>query len=273
MPELPEVETVRAGLACLVGARVGEVELFRPDLRWPIPVAAVRDLAGRRCTAVRRRAKYLLIEFERAPFPVALVHLGMSGRLFFGVRADAKVPHEHWRMHFGKRVLRFVDPRRFGMLDVVPREALASHPLLATLGPEPLEDGFDAGYVHARTRHRTVATKSWLMDAHEVVGVGNIYANEALFRAGIRPQRRAGALSHADAERLVAAVRTVLGEAIAKGGTTIRDYVGAEEGMGYFQHELAVYGRADEPCRACGTAIRLHAKFARATYSCPRCQS
>ena len=272
MPELPEVETVRAGLASLVGARLRAVQLFREDLRWPIPVAAVRDLVSRRLSSVRRRAKYLLLAFERDPEPVALVHLGMSGRLFFGVNSDPRIAHEHWRMDFGGRALRFVDPRRFGMLDVVPSALLHEHGLLANLGPEPLEAGFDASYVHARTRKRKVATKSWVMDNHEVVGVGNIYANEALFRAGIKPQRRVASLSRADAARLVSAIRTVLAEAIEKGGTTIRDYIGAEQREGYFQHELQVYGRANAPCRACGTAILLLAKSARATYFCPHCQ-
>ena len=272
MPELPEVETVKVGLQCLVGIMLRGVQLYRPDLRWPIPADRVANLAGRKVVRIERRAKYLLLCFSGADRPVALVHLGMSGRLFFGTASDPLVLHEHWRMDFGTRLLRFVDPRRFGMLDVVPTAHLSEHELLADLGPEPLLPAFDADYVHARTRKRKTPLKSWVMDAHEVVGVGNIYANEALFRAGLRPQRRAATITRADADRLVAAIRGVLSEAIAKGGTTIRDYVGAEQGMGYFQHELLVYDRAGEPCQRCAGTVKLLQNSARATYYCPRCQ-
>jgi formamidopyrimidine-DNA glycosylase len=275
MPELPEVETVRRGLAPLIeGRRVDRVELFRGDLRWPIPVAAVRALRGRTCTGVERRSKYLLLRFDGPGTPVALVHLGMSGRLFLDPGRDdpPRRDHEHWRMRFGDRLLRYVDPRRFGMLDVTGAAGLPAHPLLAVLGPEPLGPDFGADALFARSRGRKVATKVFLMDASVVVGVGNIYASEACFRAGIRPGRAAGRLGRADCGRLVDAVRAVLGAAIEAGGTTLRDYVGVAEETGYFQRELAVYGRDGAPCPACGTAIRRRILAQRSTFFCPVCQ-
>lgn len=276
MPELPEVETVRRGLAPhLIGSRLTEVTLLREDLRWPIPVRDVHALRGRRCTDIGRRAKYLLLRFDGAGALVAIVHLGMSGRLFLAAPGDRSPPlrqHEHWRMRFGSRLARYVDPRRFGMLDVARAELLGSHPLLAGLGPEPLGDEFSAEYLHRCTRGRRVATKVLLMAAQVVVGVGNIYASEACFRAGVRPGRAAGRLTRAECARLVDAVRDVLGAAIDAGGTTLRDYVGATEESGWFQQELFVYGRAGEPCRVCGARIRGVTTGQRSTYYCPACQ-
>ncbi len=276
MPELPEVETVRRGAeACLVGRRLEKVTLKRPDLRWPIPIQAVHKLKGRTCTAIDRRAKYLLMHMDGPGEPVALVHLGMSGRLFVDIASDEPEYrlHEHWRMRFsGDHVLRFVDPRRFGSLDVTPRAELATHPLLADLGPEPLGDGFDGKALFAMSRKRKVATKVFLMDAKNVVGVGNIYASEACFRAGVRPRRQAGSLTRAECQRIADAVRAVLSDAIEAGGTTLRDYVGVGEDTGYFQRELAVYGRDGEPCRSCESPIKLIVTGQRSTYYCPRCQ-
>lgn len=274
MPELPEVETVRRGLSpFVVGRRLLRVEFTRDDLRWPIPVRRVRALCGRTCTGVARRSKYLLLAFDGAPRRAALVHLGMTGRLFV-TEGDAGPlrPHEHWRMHFDGVIARYVDPRRFGALDVVDLDAAGAHPLLAALGPEPLEDGFTAEYLFEHTRGRKVATKTLLMDAKVVVGVGNIYASESCFRAGVRPSRAAGRLSRGDCERLVAAIRAVLGSAIAAGGTTLRDYVGATEGSGFFQQELFVYDRAGEACRVCGSPIRKSVTGQRSTYWCAHCQ-
>ena len=273
MPELPEVETVRAGLEPeLVGKVLRSVRLFRPDLRWPMPAKALEALAGRRCTGVVRRAKYLQLRFSGEGAPVALVHLGMTGRLFVGDKQAPRRPHEHWRMEFARFALRFVDARRFGMLDVVPRAALERHALMAGLGPEPLEGEFHASYVRERTRGRKLPIKAWLMDSSEVVGVGNIYANEALFLAGIRPGRRAGKLSHGECGRLAGAVQDVLRAAIELGGTTIRDFVGASEDVGYFAQRLAVYGRAGEPCRRCTSPVRGRIGAGRATYWCGTCQ-
>ncbi len=278
MPELPEVETVRAGLALhLPGRRLVDVALARADLRWPIPADAVRALRGRRCLAVERRSKYVLMRFDGEGLPVALVHLGMSGRLFVDVLDGGVAPpawrlHEHWRMRFGDRLLRYVDPRRFGMLDVVPADDLATTPLLARLGPEPFDPAVTAEWLFARTRGRKVAIKPFLMNAAQVVGVGNIYASEACFRAGIRPRRAAGRLTRADCIRLVDAVRAVLRAAIDAGGTTLRDYVGVDEGSGSFQRELMVYGRGGQPCRTCGTTIRQLVLGQRATFYCATCQ-
>ena len=283
MPELPEVETVRRGAArYLCGRRLDEVELRRPDLRWPIPVAGVRALRGRRCSAVARRSKYLLLHFDGPGEPVALVHLGMSGRLFVDASdgdavAEVAPPpwqrHEHWRMRFGDRLLRYVDARRFGMLYVTAGRELDQHWLLSPLGPEPLESGFTCDYLRQRTRGRRVATKSFLMDQKNVVGVGNIYASEACFGAGIRPGKAARRLTGRECERLVGAVREVLSEAIEAGGTTVKDYVGVDQRAGYFQRELRVYGRFGEPCTVCGASIKRTVVAQRSTYYCPFCQS
>ncbi len=274
MPELPEVETVRRGSEQhLVGRRVRAVELRRHDLRWPIPVAAVEDLRGRRCTAVRRRAKYLLLCFDGPGQPIALIHLGMSGCLFVDtVSTPAWETHEHWRLQFGGRLLRYVDARRFGALDVVAAADLATHPRLRQLGPEPFSAEFATDYVHLHSRRHKVATKVWLMNAKYVVGIGNIYASEACFHAGVRPRRAAGRLRHSDCERLVAAVREVLQAAIDAGGTTLRDYATLDRDSGYFQRELAVYGRSGEACEVCGTTIKRAILAQRSTYWCPHCQ-
>lgn len=277
MPELPEVETVRRGLArCITGARLDAADFARDDLRRPMPVDAVAALRGKHCVVVERRSKYLLLRFDGAREPVLLVHLGMSGRVFVDELHGRALPpwrsHEHWRMRFGKLLVRYVDPRRFGTLDLIDAKDLASHPLLAALGPEPLGPGFTPDHLFARTRKRKVATKGLLMDAHVVVGVGNIYASESCFRAGVRPSRPAGRLTREECERLVAAIRGVLKRSIAAGGTSLRDYVGVAEDAGSFQRELAVYDRAGEPCRICKTPIRRAVLGQRATYWCPRCQ-
>ncbi|MBL9077683.1 MAG: bifunctional DNA-formamidopyrimidine glycosylase/DNA-(apurinic or apyrimidinic site) lyase [Planctomycetes bacterium] len=278
MPELPEVETVRAGAEpLLVGRRLCHVELRRDDLRWPIPVPAVHALVGRRCTAVRRRSKYLLLEFDGTSAPVAIVHLGMTGRFLVEptTRAAPRPEwrlHEHWRWDFAEKLVRFVDPRRFGALDVAPAAALATHPLLASLGREPLEPGFDGAFLHTATRRRRTAIKSLLMDARVLVGVGNIYASEACWRAGVRPRRAAGSLSRRECEALATAVRDVLTSAIAAGGTSFRDYRGVGDDAGYFARELAVYERAGEPCRRCRAIVRRTIDGARSTYWCAGCQ-
>ena len=278
MPELPEVETVRRGAEPhLVGRRVQHVELRRSDLRWPIPVEAVHGLIGRRCTAVQRRSKYLLVAFDGPGEPVLLIHLGMTGRLFVDVQAPHASPpewrkHEHWRLDLGDRLLRFVDPRRFGALDVGAGATLGEHPLLADLGPEPLDEPFDAAYLFATTRGRKVATKVLLMDAHVVVGVGNIYASEACWRAGVRPRRRAGSLTRAQCGALVTAIRDVLQAAIAAGGTSFRDYVGVAEDAGFFARQLAVYERDGQACLRCGGMVRRTVDGGRSTYWCAGCQ-
>lgn len=276
MPELPEVETVRTGLAQrLPGRTLRAVALRRRDLRWPIPVRRVRDLEGRRVEAVQRRSKYLQVFFSGPGEPVALIHLGMSGRLFLEAAAPAPAwrTHEHWRMDFGDCLLRYVDARRFGALDVTAAARLERHKLIAALGPEPLDEGFDGDALHRRTRRRRVATKTYLMNAREVVGIGNIYASEACFRAGIRPGRGIHRTTRAECHRLVAAVREVLAAAIEQGGTTLRDYADVDERSGWFQLSLSVYGRAGQPCPTCRTPVKRTVQAGRATYYCPRCQT
>lgn len=278
MPELPEVETVRRGAEpLLTGHRLRAVELRRGDLRWPIPIVAVHALAGRRCTAITRRSKYLLLHFDGADRPIAIVHLGMTGRLIVEpTAARAERPeyrrHEHWRMDFGDRLVRFVDPRRFGALDVVATAALPDHPRLRDLGQEPLADGFDGGFLFTASRGRRSSVKAMLMDGAVLVGVGNIYASEACWRAHVRPRRAAGSLTRTECDALAAAVRAVLEAAIAAGGTSFRDYVGVGEDAGFFARELAVYERAGQPCRRCGGAVRRTVDGGRSTYWCSGCQ-
>lgn len=269
MPELPEVETTRRGIAPhVVGRAVAAVEVREPRLRWPVPPDLAERLRGRRIDALERRAKYLLFA---AGTDTLLVHLGMSGSLKFLPRAAAHGTHDHVDVHFeGGGCLRFTDPRRFGSFHLT--SAPAEHPLLRALGPEPFAAAFDADYLWRTSRGRKVAIKQHLMNGHVVVGVGNIYASEALYRAGIHPARPAGRLSRARFEPLVASVRAVLEEAIAEGGTTLRDFVGADGKPGYFATELAVYGREGEPCKQCGGPIRRSVIGQRATYYCTRCQ-
>ncbi|MGE3171896.1 MAG: bifunctional DNA-formamidopyrimidine glycosylase/DNA-(apurinic or apyrimidinic site) lyase [Planctomycetota bacterium] len=278
MPELPEVETVRRGAEPLLkGRRLRAVELRREDLRWPIPVQDVRALEGRRCTAIERRSKYLLLHFDGPGAPTALVHLGMSGRFLVEPRARGGVApewrlHEHWRMDFGDRLVRFVDPRRFSVLDHALAAALPQHRLLKELGQEPLAPGFDGAFLHRISRGRRASVKTVLMDGRLLVGVGNIYASEACWRARVRPRRAARSLTVAECDALAAAVRRVLEQAIAAGGTSFRDYVGVAEENGYFARELRVYERAGLACRRCRAAIRRTVDGGRSTYWCAGCQ-
>ncbi len=270
MPELPEVETTRRGIApVLEGRRITRVAVRERRLRWRLPAGFEAALEGSQVRAVTRRAKYLLIGTDRGTL---IVHLGMSGSLRVVSPALAPKLHDHVDLLLDSgRCLRFNDPRRFGSLHAVAGDPLA-HPLLRALGPEPLSAAFDAAYLHTRTRRRRVAIKQLLMNASIVVGVGNIYASEALFRAGVRPQRAAGRLSRAEAAGIVTAVRRVLGAAIKVGGTTLRDYVNADGMPGYFRQKLYVYERAGQPCRVCRTTIRQRVQGQRSTYWCPTCQ-
>ena len=274
MPELPEVETTRRGIApYLIGRRVLGVTLRRPDLRWPIPAAISELLPGQRIDAVERRAKYLLLHTEAGS---ALLHLGMSGVLRV-LPPDAPIgKHDHVDIALERtatqadRILRFTDPRRFGcLLWQAPGEI---HSLLANLGPEPLTDAFDGDLMWHISRSRTAAVKLFLMDNAVVVGVGNIYASEALFAAGIDPRRAAGNVSRARYARLAAEVKRILAWAIERGGTTLRDFINPDGAPGYFFRELNVYGRAGEPCHVCGTAIRQVMLGQRSTFWCPHCQ-
>jgi len=278
MPELPEVETVRRGIdRYLIGKRLREVSLRREDRRWPIP-EAVHGLVGRRCVRTSRRSKYLFLHFDGTGAPAALIHLGMSGRLWVDVRENGRADpppyrlHEHWRMDFGTHLVRYVDARRFGVLDVLDAAEFAGHRLLRDLGPEPLESGFDGEFLFRKSRKRKVATKTFLMNAKNVVGIGNIYASEACFLAGVRPRRAVHRLTRAECHRLADAARAILERALAAGGTTIRDYISVDEDTGYFQRELMVYERAGKPCRECGNSIKRTVDTGRSTYYCPKCQ-
>lgn len=270
MPELPEVETTRRGIAPhVVGARVTAVVVRRHDLRQPIS----KDLAaieGRVITEVTRRSKYLLLGIDDGS--TVLVHLGMSGSLRVIRPADPWKTHDHVGIGLSNgRELRFHDPRRFGLV-LRLRGDPQDHPLLAHLGPEPLGDGFDTAHLQAACATRKAAIKQVIMDAKVVVGVGNIYACESLFRAGILPRTPACKLGKPRLARLAAAIREVLAEAIAQGGTTLRDFLHSDGEPGYFRQRLFVYGRTDEPCRVCGTPLRHAVIGQRSTWWCPRCQ-
>jgi formamidopyrimidine-DNA glycosylase len=269
MPELPEVETTRRGIAPhLEGRRITAVTLRRPDLRWPIPDAIGELLPGQRIEAVDRRAKYLLLRTEIGS---ALLHLGMSGMLRV-LPADTPVnKHDHVDLALESgQVLRFTDPRRFGSLLWQP--AGETHELLANLGPEPLSEAFDGDVLWHLSRGRSAAVKTFLMDNANVVGVGNIYASEALFAAGIDPRRAAGKVSRERYRQLAIEVKRILAHAISRGGTTLRDFLNPDGAPGYFYQELFTYGRAGEPCKVCGTAIRSVVLGQRASFYCPKCQ-
>ena len=269
MPELPEVETTRRGVAPhVVGRRITRLVIYDGRLRWPVPATIRKNVENHRIDAVDRRSKYLLFRIGAGSL---LIHLGMTGSLRLFTHAPARRPHDHIDIELDDgTLLRYHDPRRFGAMLWVPDEA--RHPLLARLGPEPFEDGFSADYLFGKTRGRRASIKVTLMDNHVVVGVGNIYANEALFRAGIRPSSAAGRISRPRIARLVAAVRDVLTEAIAKGGSTLRDFVDSSGEPGTFQLDYFVYQREGLPCRVCGTPIRAARLGQRSSFYCPRCQ-
>jgi len=238
-------------------------------LRWPIPRGFEAKIQGEIVRRVERRAKYLLLGLDSG---TVIVHLGMSGSLRVLGGDVPPLLHDHWDLRMdGGAVLRFHDPRRFGSLLWAEGNG-ASHPLLAKLAPEPLSEAFDADYLHAKTRKRTVAIKQLILNSQLVVGVGNIYASEALFRARLSPRRAAGSMTRAQSAALVAAIRAVLTEAIETGGTTLRDYVNADGVPGYFSQRLYVYERAGEACRRCGTTIKQFVQGQRSTYWCPNCQ-
>ncbi|MEP6510427.1 MAG: bifunctional DNA-formamidopyrimidine glycosylase/DNA-(apurinic or apyrimidinic site) lyase [Dokdonella sp.] len=269
MPELPEVETTRRGLEPhLVGRRVVTLDIRQPRLRWPVANELSMLLPGQRIEAIERRAKYLLVH---TGVGAALLHLGMSGCLRVLPAATPIGAHDHvdWRLDSG-RVLRYTDPRRFGcQLWQAPGEI---HGLLAGLGPEPLLDGFDGDLLWVRSRGRKAAVKVFVMDQAIVVGVGNIYAAEALFAARVHPKRAAGSISRARYARLAREVKRILAHAIARGGTTLRDFISPDGAPGYFEQELFVYGRAGAACKICGTPIKAIMLGQRSTFYCPRCQ-
>lgn len=280
MPELPEVETVRAGLIpAMEGQMIARAEVRRADLRWPFPANMAQRLTGARVLALRRRSKYILADLSSGE--TLLIHLGMSGRMLVSgvtigdfVHAHAAPQkHDHVVLHMagGARVT-FNDPRRFGAMDLMDTGLADQHPLLAQLGPEPLGNSFDGDYLAGRLAGRKTPIKSALLDQHIVAGLGNIYVCEVLHRAGIAPTRLAAQV--ADAPQLVPIIRDVLAEAIAAGGSSLRDYRQADGELGYFQHNFAVYGREGQPClsHGCGGEIARIVQSGRSSFYCPQCQ-
>lgn len=270
MPELPEVETTRRGLAPhLEGRRVRSAKVRQRQLRWPVTRDFEKRIAGARILRLERRAKYLLVHTDRG---CAIWHLGMSGSLRL-VEADCpaeKHDHVDWTLDSGL-VLRYRDPRRFGALLWTDGDPVG-HDLLSHLGPEPLSDDFDGDYLFERSRGRRQSVKTFVMDGRIVVGVGNIYASESLFLAGIRPHTAAGRISRARYRRLADAIKQVLARAIEQGGTTLRDFTGGDGQPGYFAQQLNVYGRTGEPCPKCGGPVREAVLGQRSTFFCGCCQ-
>ena len=268
MPELPEVEVTRRGLAPqLAGRVISAVEVREPRLRWPVP-SAVRKLAGRTVRAVRRRGKYLLVDCGDGHL---ILHLGMSGSLRVLPHGTPAEKHDHFDLVLGDRMVRLRDPRRFGAV-LWTQAAVDAHPLIANLGIEPLSRALDPARLFALTRAHRTAIKLFLMDGRRVVGVGNIYASESLFRAGIDPRTRANSLSLERCARLAKAIKDTLRQAIRAGGSSLRDYVGADGHRGASQSRHLVYDREGKPCRRCGTKIRRVVQGQRSTFYCPRCQ-
>jgi formamidopyrimidine-DNA glycosylase len=270
MPELPEVETTRRGIAAAVAGQVIEnVTVREARLRWRLPGRFAADLVKQKIKSVDRRAKYLLLTLERGTL---IVHLGMSGSLRVLPAVTAALKHDHVDIVLNSGYcLRFNDPRRFGSMHYTTDDPLI-HPLLKNLAPEPLSDAFDADYLAHKAKRRKVAVKQFIMNGNLVVGVGNIYASESLFRAGIRPSRATGRIKPDEFAQLVKAIKAVLNDAIRAGGTTLRDYVNSDGMPGYFRQKLFVYERAGEPCRKCKTPIKQLRHGQRSTYYCPKCQ-
>lgn len=282
MPELPEVETVRRGLQpAMEGATIERAQVNRPDLRWPFPERMAERLTGAKVTQLRRRSKYILADLDTNES--LLIHLGMSGRMTVSGDPLGQFAHDHpqaekhdhvvFDMHNGARVT-FNDPRRFGAMDLLPSDTTETHPLIAKLGPEPLGNDFHESYLAERLAGKNTPIKSALLDQRIVAGLGNIYVCEALYRAGIAPKRKAGAISQARAHSLVPIIRQVLQEAIEAGGSSLRDFRQADGELGYFQHSFDVYGREGEPCKTpdCTSKISRITQSGRSSFYCPQCQ-
>jgi len=269
MPELPEVEITRQGILSLQGHAVRAVRVRQPSLRWPVPASLSGSLPGQHFLELTRRGKYILARCEQGSL---LLHLGMSGRLCLLERDEPPGKHDHVDIVFDDgRVLRLRDPRRFGAVLWLEGDPL-QHALLRDLGPEPLTADFDGAYLYRATRRRSAPIKTCIMDSHLVVGVGNIYASESLFRAGIPPQTQAGKLGPARCDRLVQEIRATLQAALDAGGSSLRDFFGADGNPGYFQQTYFVYGREGQPCLVCGGAVASLRQGQRSTFYCPRCQ-
>ena len=272
MPELPEVETLRRGIhATIEGHVISEIRAYREDLRFPIPKSLTKVLTGRRLVAVGRRAKYLLWQFEHGW--TMLMHLGMSGSV--RINPDSvRGKHDHLCIKTKEGVLlRYNDPRRFGYVALEPEVDLSESRFFKLLGPEPLEQEFSPCYAYTRAKNKNRSIKALIMDQNFVVGVGNIYASEALFSAGIHPRQPAKSLDEKEWHKLVKAIKVVLNAAIQAGGSSLKDYKKSDGSLGYFQHQWSVYGRKSQPCLYCGEAIMRIVMIGRATYFCPSCQS
>lgn len=282
MPELPEVETVRTGLSPVMeGQVIAKATVNRPDLRWPFPDRMAERLTGARIDQLRRRSKYILADLDRGE--TLLIHLGMSGRMTVSGDPLGRFVHDHptpekhdhvvFDMASGARVT-FNDPRRFGAMDLMATPEADSHPLLSVLGPEPLGNAFNEAYFLAAVKPRRTPIKTALLDQKLVAGLGNIYVCEALFRAGIAPTRRTDRIATPRLAELVPIIRDVLTEAIAAGGSSLKDYRQADGELGYFQHSFDVYGREGAPCRTpgCGATIRRVVQSGRSSFYCPQCQ-
>ena len=282
MPELPEVETVRQGMASVVeGAVIAHAEIRRPDLRWPFPDRMKERLEGQKIRRLRRRAKYILADLSGGE--TLILHLGMSGRILISGVAEgefyferaASEKHDHFILDFesGARLV-FNDPRRFGVIDLADTTQVEKHKMFKNLGPEPLGNTFDEVYLRATFKGRKMPVKSALLDQKIVAGLGNIYVCEALHRAGISPLRKAGSISGARIAKLVPVIRDVLNEAIAAGGSSLKDYRQADGELGYFQHAFAVYDREGKACQTfdCKGKIARIVQSGRSTFYCPRCQ-
>ncbi len=270
MPELPEVETTRRGIEPHIAKRrVAEVILRRKNLRWPIPAALCKDLPGQTIDSVSRRGKYLLLATRKGTL---LIHLGMSGSLRIVSQNRDPAKHDHVDIVLAnKNILRYTDPRRFGCM-LWQKNNIDQHPLLISLGPEPLSEEFDVNYLYKKSRMRRVAIKTFVMDSRIVAGVGNIYANESLFLAGINPKRDAGKISRLRYEKLVLCIKQVLQRAIDAGGTTLRDFTDSNGDPGYFSQSLQVYGRKHQPCNICQQTLKEIRQGQRSTVYCPECQ-
>lgn len=271
MPELPEVETTLRGIEPYVtGALITDFKVRNASLRWPVPVSALDGLIGQRITQVERRAKYILLH---TPAGSILLHLGMSGSLRVLEPGEQPGKHDHIDITFDRgHMVRFNDPRRFGCC-LLLNEPVFEHKLLSNLGPEPLSDDFDGAVLYQRSRGRSVAVKNFIMNGQVVVGVGNIYASEALFMAGIRPSTASGRISRKRFSLLADAIKEVLRKAVKAGGTTLTDFTQVDGKPGYFRHELQVYGRSGQPCLSCGTPLKSQVIGQRSTFFCVSCQS
>lgn len=269
MPELPEVETTRRGLLPLLNQTVSQVIIRNASLRWPIPAHLIDTLEHQTLLELSRRGKYILAKFTSGS---VLLHLGMSGRICLLEKDEPPAKHDHFDLHFTDgHVLRLRDPRRFGAVLWAGQEP-HKHVLLEVLGPEPLDADFNGAWLYHQLRNKTAPIKNVIMDSHLVVGVGNIYASESLFRSGINPQTPANKVSKARCDRLVSEIKATLNDALQAGGSSLRDFFGADGNPGYFQQAYFVYGRTDQLCKLCGTPIKNIRLGQRSTFFCNHCQ-